>query len=397
MLDIVTEYARKWRFELNPKKSEVIVFGSRWPPRDLKMKLGQHTLKQVKQYKYLGIELTRTLKWNVYAKRILQKARRNLTHVWAMGIRGGFASVKTAEMLWKALVRSVLEYGCEIWGEGAFYDFEKIQIEMGRRILRCKSTLTNEVVLGDLGWETMKARRDEMRLRYWAKLIRMQEHRIPKILYRQSEIRLDLEDPTPTWCRYTKDLLYQVGLGRFWETEDLPAEEEWARLIREQIHAREEQEWIQEMKDHAKLRTYITLKRKLEREKYLEIRDRYGAPELTKIRGGSNRLRIETGRWTQIPKEERFCEICLNGEVEDETHFMLFCPVYQDLRDNLWREFETKFGIRKDAMTTQQQLNTLIGDEFVEHPYYADMLKKVMNYIERAMKYRKMRQGVKSE
>src|SRR6185312_9158877 len=108
-------------------------------------------------------------------------------------------------MLWKGLVRSVLEYGCEIWGEGAFSDLEKIQIEMGRKILRCNSTLTkcdsgevedethfmlfcpaykelrenmwkelerfgNEVVLGELGWETMKARRDEMRLRYWAKI-----------------------------------------------------------------------------------------------------------------------------------------------------------------------------------------------------------------------------------
>jgi len=84
MLDIVTEYARKWRFELNPKKSEVVVFGMRYPPRDLQMKLGQHILKQVGQYKYLGIELTRTLfKWNIYTKSILEKATRNMAHVWA--------------------------------------------------------------------------------------------------------------------------------------------------------------------------------------------------------------------------------------------------------------------------------------------------------------------------
>ena len=86
-----------------------------------------------------------------------------MTHVWAMGIRGGFASVKTAEMLWKALVRSVLEYGCEIWGEGAFSDLEKIQIEMGRKILRCNSTLTNEVVLGvRLGNNESAKRRNEI-------------------------------------------------------------------------------------------------------------------------------------------------------------------------------------------------------------------------------------------
>ena len=49
MLDIIANYAKKWRFELNPKKSEVVVFGTRSPPRKLEMKLGQHTLKTVKQ------------------------------------------------------------------------------------------------------------------------------------------------------------------------------------------------------------------------------------------------------------------------------------------------------------------------------------------------------------
>jgi len=183
----------------------------------------------------------------------------------------------------------------------------------------------------------MKARRDEMRLRYWAKLVRMPDHRIPKILYRQSKIRLDMGDPTPTWCRYTKALLNQIGLGHFWETQELPPENQWAKLVRENIHEREEKDWIQEMRDHSKLRTYVTLKRKLEREKYLEVRNRFGAPELTKLRGGSNRLRIETGRWSQIPKEE----------VEDETHFMLSCSVYEDLRERMWKELEAGFGIQR--------------------------------------------------
>ena len=134
----------------------------------------------------------------------------------------------------------------------------------------------------------------------------------------------------------------------------------------------------------------------LEREKIGRYRNRYGAPELTKLRGGSNRLRIETGRWQKIPKEQRFCEICHSGEVEDETHFILFCSIYDKLRDNLWKELEMKFGIRKHELTTHKQLNTLIGDELSEHPYYEDIIKIVMKFIEKAMLERKKRQGVKS-
>ena len=135
--------------------------------------------------------------------------------------------------------------------------------------------------------------------------------------------------------------------------------------------------------------TYIyKLKHKLEREKYLEIRNRYGAPELTKIRGGSNRLRVETGRWTKIP--ERFCELCLENKVEDETHFMLFCPVYNNLRDQMWKEIEPKLQVPGRDSITQR-------DKYIEHPRYTEIVKIVMKFIEKAMKERKMRQGVKSE
>src|SRR5690349_20674722 len=54
MLDVVANYAKKWRFELNPKKSEVVVFGVKYPPRYIVWRLGDNNIKQVTQYKYLG-------------------------------------------------------------------------------------------------------------------------------------------------------------------------------------------------------------------------------------------------------------------------------------------------------------------------------------------------------
>ena len=84
-------------------------------------------------------------------------------------------STRLANIIWMSLVRSIIEYGCEIWGEGKHVDLEKIQIAMGKRILRCGSRMTAEAVRGGLGWERHVARRDEMRLRYWAKLVRMSD------------------------------------------------------------------------------------------------------------------------------------------------------------------------------------------------------------------------------
>ena len=158
MMNIIHKYAHKWRFEINPSKSGIIVFKKRDPPRNLKITLGECEIKTTNVYKYLGIELTRTLRWKPYTQRILEKAKRNMYKTWSMGVSKGFLNIKISVLIYQALVRSILEYGCEIWGEGCFLDFERLQRNMGRKILRCGLRTNEEVIRGELGWETLRAR-----------------------------------------------------------------------------------------------------------------------------------------------------------------------------------------------------------------------------------------------
>ena len=51
------------------------------------------------------------------------------------------------------------------------------------RILGLYKRSTNEAVLGDLGWWPLKARRDMIRLRYWQKLLDINNKRLPKQIY----------------------------------------------------------------------------------------------------------------------------------------------------------------------------------------------------------------------
>jgi hypothetical protein len=408
MLDVVAGYAKKWRFELNPKKSQVVVFGTRQPPRRVKWKLGESEIEQVGQYKYLGIELTRTLRWNAYLKRILAKAQRNMTQALAMGVSGGFMRTRLANIIWMSLVRSIIEYGCEIWGDGRFVDLEKLQIAMGKRILRCGSRMTEEVVRGELGWERHVARRDEMRLRYWAKLVRMGDERIAKTIYKSSRRRLEQEEEallplTKTWCKYTRDLLTELHLVEIWQTEAVGTEEDWNKLVRERIHEREEIKWRTQCLLRPKLRTYCKIKKDLRFEPYLQIHHRGGIPELAKIRGGSNRLRIEQGRYEKEQVSQRVCRLCANGSVEDESHFMLQCPVYDDLRNTMWTKFEQATGWSKSSFANNdEQLNALIGYRFqppattkgktagtVER-IYRNVVQCVMTFVTTAMKRRRI-------
>ena len=51
----------------------------------------------------------------------------------------------------------------------------------------------------------------------------------------------------------------------------------------------------------------------------------------TRMRLSSHRLKIETGRWSRLPRERRLC-VC--GAVQDEEHVLCHCPRTEHLRDS---------------------------------------------------------------
>ncbi len=50
------------------------------------------------------------------------------------------------------------------------------------------------------------------------------------------------------------------------------------------------------------------------------------------LRTGELSLRINTGRWGRLLRQDRICEYCSLNVVEDEFHFLLICPLYTDIR-----------------------------------------------------------------
>ena len=68
---------------------------------------------------------------------------------------------------------------------------------------------------------------------------------------------------------------------------------------------------------------------------YSKHKDQNGVPEAhriatTRMRLGSHWLRIETGRWSRLPREQRLCPC---GEIQSESHVLLNCPLAEHLRN----------------------------------------------------------------
>ena len=88
-----------------------------------------------------------------------------------------------------------------------------------------------------------------------------------------------------------------------------------------------------------KLRTYRLYKSTFKTETYVKLNmRRHQRRILSKFRSCNLPLAIETGRYTKpkTPLQDRICKFCSMNSIEDETHFLIDCDFYNDLRYDLF-------------------------------------------------------------
>lgn len=226
----------------------------------------------------------------------------------------------------------------------------------------------------------MRARRDLLRLKYWARILQMGEERLVRQVYEQG--RRAVQQGTAkanTWCVYTRELLGELGLEEHWETNETPGLEEWDLVLREKIEEREQRAWREGVERKPKLELYGRIKTELKMERYLEIEDVRGRSWMTALRGGTHPLRVETGRYRatsrrrRLERWERRCLICGNGEVEDELHFLLRCGEHEEARDRMMERVVEELGTERAEMERDEDrlVRVLLGDQGTEGTYAA--------------------------
>ena len=92
--------------------------------------------------------------------------------------------------------------------------------------------------------------------------------------------------------------------------------------------------WRIDVNDSPSLYLYKELKPIFERSIYLDkIVNSKFRNIIAKLRLSSHVLFIETGRHQNIQRNERTCTFCSMNEIEDEYHFVLICPLYDNIRN----------------------------------------------------------------
>ena len=92
---------------------------------------------------------------------------------------------------------------------------------------------------------------------------------------------------------------------------------------------------------------------------------------LSRFRTSSHDLRIETGRYDNIPQEQRLCNSCNMEKVEDEFHFLLVCPKYRDLRCKYFKRYFCHWPTIHKFETLMSSTSNEVLNSIAKYIYYA--------------------------
>ena len=82
----------------------------------------------------------------------------------------------------------------------------------------------------------------------------------------------------------------------------------------------------------SRLLFYKRIKREFKMEGYLDAVGFDQRRVIAKFRCSDHSLEIEKGRHNGTERTNRVCNICKNGQIEDEEHFLLKCNIYHSLK-----------------------------------------------------------------
>ena len=384
MLDALHEYCRRWQLFVNVAKTEVVVFRGEGEVAD-KFSYNGEQLKVVDFFRYLGVVYSSSGKVDQAIKTRVTAANK----VFGMFVRRVTAWMFDPPMgsrLYTTYIRPILLYGSEVWGVQRQKPLEGVLADAGRVLLGLPRHTPTAAVLGELGWHPVWTTAQVSVLRYVFGLLRRPASRLVCRALRVA-VRMGRHAVRGSWGYALRKMLATLDMHEEWRALADAGAESWADLGeralqdawqgvgKARVLALAEREWWESVSSEGgvsgrggnKLRKYRLVKQRWGVERYLKLVRQFPVRRLlARLRSGVLRLRLEEGRFEAARAEQRgqaleaaqkeqlrHCPFC-PGCVEDEVHFVSVCPVYGQLRSDLWGRVQGRVGGPAAALATAE-------------------------------------------
>lgn len=332
LLGVLSEWCQLNQMDINADKTKVVHF--RTPSTDrshCSFKIGLHDILISGSYKYLGLLLDEFLNYETTASFVAKSASRALGLVISKFKSAGGLSYNVFTKLYDSYVWSTISYGASIWGTKEFSCINAVQNRACRFFLGVGKYTPNNGVNGDMGWKPPIIKQWKCVLRLESRFKNMDNRRLNRHVYE--------------WMCNKRGKHWKFRLNKQLEQYGIDQDDaNVSRALESCMFQKHKDDWRIKINEESgsrpnqrnKLRTYKMFKNDYGAESYVtSVISRSHRSALAKFRCGVAPLRIETGRYERLPPGERSCFNCANL-IEDELHVLIRCPLYQDLREELF-------------------------------------------------------------
>ena len=330
-LDNLGIYCNKNKLKVNTDKTKVMTFTKSGRLINTKFYFGKRQLSNVRQYKYLGFIVTPSGEINtgledlrIRALRALTKIRKALGPLFQQ-------NVWNTMYLYNYMVLPILLYTSDFWGSLKHpknSPIERLHRSFYKQVLGVKKQTNTSAVHLETGTVPIIFRAIRSSIKNWERIREGKCNILLAAAFQEAAME------NLPWIASIKQTFETNGLLHLFHSTESEVEESKTpnnvlfQRLKDQYH----QSAFEEVKNSSKLIFYNNLKTRSGMEKYLtNITNVKHRTAITRLRMSSHNLNIEEGRYTAIPREERLCSLCKNG-VEDETHFLVKCPMYNNIK-----------------------------------------------------------------
>ena len=161
----------------------------------------------------------------------------------------------------------------------------------------------------------------------WAKLITGKDIKLSIISYRLLYLSQN-NNCQSSWLQYVESILNEYGLSYVWLIQYFISEECLKISVKTCLQDQFQQTWHADIDTGSKTLNYRLFKNKFEFKNYFNILDDRDIFTFCHFRLNNHKLPIEYGRWNNIPREPRICNLCNTADLGDEFHYLLKCDYF---------------------------------------------------------------------
>ena len=352
-LSILANYCNDWLLSVNPKKTKVMIFQKKCRKSILDkhyFQINEDKIEIVNNYTYLGINFTSNGNFRNCKANLKDKTRRS---IFATRRYLDFAKLPldVTNKLFDSLFLPILLYGSEVWGIYDKDDFntwekdevEKTQIYFCKQFLGVNKQCPNVAARNELGRLPIKLTIDTSIVKFWIHLQNLPENNIAKQCLQISKEMAD---------KNQLGLVQKINyLCSKYNSNSITLNENNGKIftshIKQNISKALTEHQLNLINTNRKLNFYATFKQDTKKSDFLDlINNPHHRIAINKFRLGNHKLHIETGRYTipKTPVDSRICSFCHSNEIENETHFIFSCKLYDSIRLKFFNAITIKYS-----------------------------------------------------